>query len=92
MFNKKQSDNVFYPVILVVAVLAFVLVGFQAGGELTMDTVEAERAEARERAQESDADTEATDDGDWEEQAEEANAEAEEETDADTEATDDGDW
>lgn len=65
MFNKKRLDNIFYPVIAVIAVLALFLVGFKAGGEMTMDNVEAERAVAEEKAAESDADTEASEDGDW---------------------------
>lgn len=72
MFNKKRLDNFFYPGILVAAILAFVLVGFNANGVLSMENVEQERIEAKEReearkaAEEgTDADTEASDDGDW---------------------------
>lgn len=69
MFNKKRLDNLFYPGIIVIAAAALAFVGFEASGVLTMENVEAERVAARERAleaqQETDADTEATDDGDW---------------------------
>lgn len=101
MFRKNRWDHFFYPGLILVALCALFLVAFQANGALESQKVEAERQEAIEQSQEqeTDANTEATDDGDWDESgSSDADSEAskdgdwEEESDATSGATEDGDW
>lgn len=101
MFRKNRWDHFFYPGLVLVALAALLLVAFQASGALESQKVEAERQEAIEQAQEqeTDIDTEATEDGDWDEtSSSDADSQAsedgdwEEESDATSGATEDGDW